>query len=59
MSHLSCVLVNEMENSFQVGIPVDALAQSLPPQLACDYLQQVHLNWLLDEHHVVLRHGWK
>lgn len=57
-AHLACMLVYEVEHSFLLGIPVDALAQSLPPQLACDYLQQVHLDWLLNEHHVVLRHGW-
>lgn len=54
LSHLARVLVHEMEDSVQLGIPVDALAQSPPPQLACDYLQQVHLNRLLNEHHVVL-----
>lgn len=55
--HLACTLVYEVEHGFLFGVPVDALAQSLPPQLARDYLQQVHLYRLLDEHHVVLRHG--
>lgn len=55
--HLACTLVYEVEHGFLFGVPVDALVQSLPPQLARDYLQQVHLYWLLNEHHVVLRHG--
>lgn len=58
-SHLACVLVHEVEDCLLFGIPVDAITQSLSSYFTCDYLQQVHLDWLLDEHHVVLRHGWK
>lgn len=53
------MLVNKMEDSFLLGIPEDALTQRLPPELACDYLQQVHLNGLLNENHIVFRHSWK
>ena len=48
-----------MEDRLQLGVPVDAAAQRLPSDPAGDYLQQVHLDGLLDEHHVVLRHGWE
>lgn len=57
--YIACMLVDKVEDCFLTGIPVDALTQSLPPHLARDDLQQVHLNWLLDEHHKVLGHGWR
>lgn len=56
--HLARALVHKVEDSFLLGVPVDALTQSPPPQLACDYFKQVHLDRLLNEHHVVLRHAW-
>lgn len=56
--HLARVLVHEVKDGLLLGVPVDALAQSPPPQLARDYFEQVHLDGLLNEHHVVLRHAW-
>lgn len=56
--HLARALVHKVEDGLLLGVPVDALAQSPPSQLACDYFEQVHLDRLLNEHHVVLRHAW-
>lgn len=57
--HLACVLVDHVEHGVLAGVPVDPLTQSFPSQFACDDLQKVHLDGLLNKHHVVLRHGWK
>lgn len=57
--HLARVLVDQVEHGVLAGVPVDPLTQSFPSQSACDDLQEVHLDGLLNKHHVVLRHGWK
>lgn len=57
--HLAGTFVHQVEDCVQLGVPVDALAQGPPPQLACDYFEQVHLDGLLNEHHVVLGHAWR
>ena len=55
-THLACLLVHQMEHGVLLGVPVDAFAQPLPSQLTGHDLQQVHLDGLLDENHVILGH---
>lgn len=57
--HLARVLADQVEHGVLAAIPVDPFAQSFPSQPARDDAQQVHLDGLLNKHHVVLRHGWK
>lgn len=52
--HLARVLVDQVEHGVLAGIPVDPLTQSFPSQFARDDLQKVHLDGLLNKHHVVL-----
>ena len=53
-SHLSCVFVNQVEDSILLGVPVEPLTDALPPLLGCDDLQRVHFDRLLYEYHIVL-----
>lgn len=49
--------MNQVEDCVAFGVPEKAVTDALAPQLARDYLEEVHLDGLLHEHHVVLRHG--
>lgn len=53
-----CLFVNQVEDSVEFWHPVKAIRDAFPSQLACHNLKQVHLDWLLNEHDVVLRHGY-
>lgn len=57
--HLPSLLVNHVEDGVAFGVPEKAVADALPSQLARHHLKQVHLDWLLHEHHIVLSHGCK
>lgn len=54
--YLSRLLVNQVEDCVEFWVPVNAISNGFPSQLACHNLQQIHLDGLLNEHHVVLRH---
>lgn len=56
-SDLARMLVNKMEDGFLLWVPVDALVQSLSFKFAGHNLQEVQLYRLLNEDHVIGRHG--
>lgn len=49
-----CLFVNQVENSVEFWLPEKAITDAFPSQLACHNLEKVHLDWLLNKHHVVL-----
>lgn len=47
-----------MKDGLKFRVPVDPIADTLSSQLACNNLQEVHFDRLLNKHHVILRHCW-
>ena len=56
--YLARVLVNQMEDCVMLRIPVHGITDAFAPQFTSDDLEQVHLNGLLNEDHIVLSHRY-
>ena len=54
--YLPSLFVNQEEDCVEFGVPGEAIADAFPCQLTCGNFQQIHLDGLLNEHHVALRH---
>ena len=57
--YLASVPVDQVEDGVALGIPGHDLVEALALDLVEHGLQHVQLDWLLDEHDVVLRHDWR
>lgn len=59
LTHLACVPVDQVEDSFVLGLPGHDFMKAFPLDSVQHELQQVQLYRLLNEHNVVLRHDFK
>lgn len=58
LTHLASVPVDQVEDGFILRLPGHDLMEALSLDSVQHELQQVQLDWLLNEHNVVLRHDW-
>ncbi len=59
LTHLASVPVDQVEDGFILRLPGHDLMEALSLDSVQHELQQVQLDWLLNEHNVVLRHDWR
>lgn len=59
LTYLSRVSVDQVENGAIVRLPGHDPMETFPLDFVQHELQQVHFYGLLNEHDVVLRHGWR